>query len=305
MESLRLIAPPVLALAAVLAIDSSSRLRGLQAPGLVVRELVDGSFDLWTRMRRAIALGVFWCVFWVGVFDPIRTWGLEPVFDPESVRTPQLFLLHVLFVFSLIVWYALGFAALPAYRGRKEAGWWNQLGFKASHLAGEIGIGVVVGMGAWIAVLGILLFVGSILWWAGGESLLPSEPPPIIPWIATLPLGVRLAVSLSAGVVEETFFRGFLQPRIGIAFSTGLFVLAHASYAQPLMLLGVGILSLIYGGLVWWRRTIWPAIVAHFLFDAVQLTVVIPGVLRWIEETKAGGTSTLAGVVQAMNSAWF
>jgi len=42
----------------------------------------------------------------------------------------------------------------------------------------------------------------------------------------------------------------------------------------------VTLLSLLYGLLTRWRQNIWPAIVAHFLFDAIQLLVVIPAVLE-------------------------
>jgi membrane protease YdiL (CAAX protease family) len=83
--------------------------------------------------------------------------------------------------------------------------------------------------------------------------------------------------------VEEWFFRGFLQPRMGILLSTVLFALAHFSYGQPFMLIGITVLSLIYGLMVKWRQNIWPAIAAHTLFDAVQLLVVVPGALRLIE----------------------
>ena len=93
----------------------------------------------------------------------------------------------------------------------------------------------------------------------------------------------RLAVSVSAGVVEETFFRGFLQPRVGIGLSTALFTLAHLSYDQPFMLVGVALLSLIFAFLVRWRQNLWAAITAHALFDALQLLVVIPTTLRWMQ----------------------
>ncbi|HEY3492084.1 MAG TPA: CPBP family intramembrane glutamic endopeptidase, partial [Solirubrobacterales bacterium] len=63
---------------------------------------------------------------------------------------------------------------------------------------------------------------------------------------------------------------------------TLLFVFAHFSYGQPFMLIGIATLSLIYAFLVQWRQNIWPAIAAHFLFDAVQLLVVIPTVLKYM-----------------------
>ncbi|HEY2736792.1 MAG TPA: CPBP family intramembrane glutamic endopeptidase, partial [Thermoanaerobaculia bacterium] len=111
----------------------------------------------------------------------------------------------------------------------------------------------------------------------------PNAPPAMVSWIAALPILVRLSISLSAGVVEEGFFRGFLQPRVGIVLSTALFVLAHFSYGQPFMLIGITLLSLIYAYLVRWRQTIWPAIAAHALFDGVQLLVVIPGALKLMQ----------------------
>jgi membrane protease YdiL (CAAX protease family) len=146
----------------------------------------------------------------------------------------------------------------------------------------ELGLGLVAGIGAWLLVIGFLLLLGTLLWSLGGEEMLPTEPPAVIPWIAALPVGLRIALSLSAGVVEETFFRGFLQPRVGIMLSTLLFVLAHASYEEPLMLVGVTLLSIIYALLVRWRQNIWPAIVAHALFDALQLLVVIPTALEFL-----------------------
>lgn len=59
-------------------------------------------------------------------------------------------------------------------------------------------------------------------------------------------------------------------------------MLAHLSYDQPLMLVGITLLSLFYGALVRWRQSLWSAIVAHTLFDAIQLLVVIPLALRFV-----------------------
>jgi membrane protease YdiL (CAAX protease family) len=110
----------------------------------------------------------------------------------------------------------------------------------------------------------------------------------MVAWVAALPLVVRLGISLSAGVVEELFFRGFLQPRVGIALSTFAFVLAHLSYEQPLMLVGISMLSLIFAFLVRWRQSIWAAIAAHTVFDSVQLAFVIPRLLDLLEPGASG-----------------
>lgn len=190
-------------------------------------------------------------------------------------------------------------AAPPAPAPRPGLGrqFLAQFGFLTPNLPGELGLGVVLGVGAWLAVIAALLVVALVLYLTGGESALPKAPPTLVPFLAGLPVIVRLLVSLSAGVVEEFFFRGFLQPRIGIWLSTALFVLAHFSYGQPFMLVGITVLSLIYGLIVRWRQTIWPAIVAHTLFDAVQLLVMIPYALKLLETGAGAGGAPPPGVL--------
>jgi membrane protease YdiL (CAAX protease family) len=162
-----------------------------------------------------------------------------------------------------------------------------QFGYLTPSIPREIGLGVLLGIGAWVAVLLALMVIAGALWAVGGESAVPKSPPALIPLIAGLPLGIRFLVSLSAGVVEESFFRGFLQPRIGILFSTGFFVLAHLSYGQPFMLIGIALLSLIYAFLVKWRQSLWSAMAAHALFDGVQLLVVVPAALHMLGSGKS------------------
>jgi membrane protease YdiL (CAAX protease family) len=253
--------------------------------------------------------------------------------DYKSLPTLQLFLLHGLLLLTLGVWFLLGYAGVrpspprppspappppspgeggedlpepvletetepvptgppPISLGRQFLA---QFGLLAPSVPREIGIGLLVGVGAWVAVVAALVMIGLILVALGGEQAIPKQPPALIPFLAAMPVGLRLMISLSAGVVEELFFRGFLQPRIGIALSTLLFVFAHFSYGQPLMLVGIAILSLIYGLLVRRRQTIWPAIAAHALFDGVQLLVIIPMALKFMEKEAPKAAAFLLG----------
>jgi len=274
----------LLALLAALAIDWLAHRANLTPPGFVIRE--GDEADAWQFMlRRTLAIIVLTLILWVGVFGPLATLGTATGTDLSGVGIWALFLLHILFAISLVAWYFLGFLG---FSGRSSFSWKRQFGLETPNLWREIGIGLVAGAGAWAAVLAVLILVGIIIVAVGGDEAMPQEPSPLIPWIAGLPIVVRLAVSASAGFFEELFFRGFLQPRIGIALSTAFFVLAHANYEQPLMLVGIGLLSVIYGLLVRWRQNIWPAIVAHALFDAVQLLVVVPIALRFLEQADGG-----------------
>lgn len=232
-----------------------------------------------SNARRLAGIALLGAVFWLGIFLPAASLG-GPEPDLSRLEIPQLFLLHGILLLTLALWYVLGYAGRGA---GPDAAFGRQFGLVSPAIAKDVGIGLAAGVAAWVAVLLVLILLAALIWALGGEEAVPKEAPALIPWIAALPIGVRLALSASAGFAEELFFRGFLQPRAGIAFSTVLFVLAHASYGQPLMLVGVTLLSLAFAGLVRWRQNIWAAVVAHAVFDVLQLTVVIPKALQFLE----------------------
>ena len=266
---LRAVGPVLLSLATVAAIDRLTVQRGLRPPGFDPARAGEAAAGL----RRGLAMAVLAGVLWLGVFGPLGTVGTDLQPDFSQVHAGQLFLLHGLFAATLAVWYWLGFAGTGG-------SWVAQLGLRCGRPLRELGIGLAAGVGGWLVVLGVMVATGALIWALGGEELLPDRPPAMIPWLAGLPVLMRLAVSASAGVVEEAFFRGFLQPRVGVPISTALFVLAHAGYEQPLMLVGVTLLSLLFAWLVRWRQNVWAAIVAHAVFDAVQLLIVVPWALE-------------------------
>ena len=266
---LRTAGPVLLALVAVVAIDGLTLRRGLQPPGFDPGR-IGGSL---AAVRRGLAMTAVAIVLWIGVFSPLGMIGVDVQPDFSQVHAGQLFLLHGLFAATLVIWFLLGFAG-------SGGSWTAQLGLRVARPLDELGIGAAAGIGGWLLVLGVMVSLGSLIWALGGEEMLPDRPPALIPWLAGLPIALRLAISVSAGVFEEAFFRGFLQPRVGITMSTVLFVLAHASYEQPLMLVGVTLLSLLFALLVKWRQSIWAAVVAHAVFDAVQLLIVVPTALE-------------------------
>lgn len=287
---LRLAGTAVLGLGAAWLLDRRCQLKGLLPPGFK------------TAWRRGLALAILGVILWIGVFLPLAEIGIEREVDLAKASIPQLFALQALMAVALAAWFLLGYAGVAREAGETAAGdagsagseserplrpsWVRQvaaqLGFRAASVWRELGLGVLLGVGAWGAVLLTLVCIVALLWLVGGEGALPKSPPAVVPWIAGLPVGVRLLVSLSAGVVEETFFRGFLQPRLGIVLSTCMFALAHVGYGQPLLVVGVFILALIYALLVRWRQTVWPAIAAHALFDGIQLLVIIPWALKLV-----------------------
>ncbi len=239
--------------------------------------------EIWNS-RRLASVALLGIVLWLGVFLPLASLG-GPEPDLSSVNRAQLFLLHGVLLLTLTGWYLLGYAGWPR---PARSGFGRQLGLRSPAIWRDLGIGLAAGVGAWVAVLLVLIMLGVLIWALGGEDAVPKEPPALVLWIAALPIGLKLALSVSAGFVEEIFFRGLLQPRAGIAFSTVLFVMAHAGYGQPLMLVGVTLLSLVFAALVRWRQNIWSAVIAHTVFDALQLTVVIPKALEFLQGASGG-----------------
>lgn len=189
----------------------------------------------------------------------------------DLARVPfySLFGLHaILFVF-LIGWWlltrrpALGeFLNIPA-RGNGEA----------------VLTGFAVGVDGWIFTICVALMIGLILTASG---LIPKnpQPSPMVAWMAALPLWKKGVIVLSAMTIEEAFFRGWLQKRIGLIASTALFALAHSGLGQPLLLIGVSVISLIIGFTFYRTKNLLPGIIAHGIFDAVQLFVIIPVVFK-------------------------
>ena len=298
----RLALPMAAGVAAALVVDH--RVAAVEAP--------PGFAAPW---RRAAASALLAGIFYLGVFASLGAIGIELELDLAGTRWWELFTLHGLLVAVLVAWGLLAYAgsprrppepaagsadaeppagtgpspppaegaALPIPAGRGLAGCLARaFRLESPRPLREIALGLGAGVAIWGAVLSALVVVSWAILSFGGEDLLPRDPPGLITFLVDQPAWVRLAAALSAGLVEETFFRGFLQPRVGLPLSTLLFVLAHFAYGQPFMLIGVALLSVIYGLLARHRGDVWAAATAHAVFDAVQLLVVVPWVVRQV-----------------------
>jgi membrane protease YdiL (CAAX protease family) len=222
------------------------------------------------RGRRLVSALLLVGVLVVAVFLPTVTGG-EHEIDTDSIWFPSLFLGHVVLAAFLLAW------------------WWLRPGHESlrrfllvDHLRREdVGDGLRIGaMGRVLTILataavGLLVRDTSVV--PG-----PNEIPQVMIWLANLPLPQKLLVIAVAMTVEEGFFRAFLQTRIGWIPSSVLFALGHAGYGLPMMLFSVFVISLIIGWTL--RRTgrLLPCIVAHGVFDAIQLLVIMPIAVKMI-----------------------
>lgn len=164
---------------------------------------------------------------------------------------------------------------------RVHQGWWRELrrqcGLEAERPVHEVLLGVVLGVGVWFGLMVTLMVFGALFVVLFGPDALPEQGAAEgVLLIVGLPVWVRIALSVAAGVSEEIFFRGFLQARLGIVVASLLFSCAHLGYGQPAMLIGLTLLSFAFAFIVRWRGNVLAVIVAHAVFDLIQMLVMIP-----------------------------
>lgn len=91
-----------------------------------------------------------------------------------------------------------------------------------------------------------------------------------------LELALWVAVSVSAGICEETIFRGYLQRQfiaftrsapLGIVLGAVTFGAGHAYQGWRLTVL-IGIYGLMFGVLAYWRGTVRPGMIVHAWQDS-------------------------------------
>ncbi len=81
-------------------------------------------------------------------------------------------------------------------------------------------------------------------------------------------------LSLAAGFGEEIFFRGFLQPHLGIFLTSVIFVAIHGYLNPKRRIFFYGffmIFAIAFFGWLFENIGAWSAITAHFLFDFILL----------------------------------
>jgi membrane protease YdiL (CAAX protease family) len=225
--------------------------------------------------RRAVAMGLLGGVLLLTVAIPFAAGSAGSKPEVRQLSLFSVFAVHAILLFFLVCYYALS--------GRTSAV--DFLRLRSERPGADLSAGILIGIAGWI--LTILTATAIILLWylvsrrSPVEGTGPSVSPMIV-WLVSRPLWVKVAIVVSAMVVEELFFRSFLQTRVGPVAATLMFTAAHGVYGQPLMLIGILVISTVLSVTFAKYRNVLPCIVAHGVFDSIQLFVVIPLLLKQI-----------------------
>jgi len=134
---------------------------------------------------------------------------------------------------------------------------------------GEVARDAALAAGLWAVWIGIQLLWSRLL--GPGEAvsirgMMPRDPVELILWVA---------LSVTAGICEETIFRGYFQRQFavlarsasaGVALQAALFGVAHG-YQGAGATVRIALYGALYGLLAVWRRSLRPGMIAHAWSD--------------------------------------
>jgi hypothetical protein len=140
------------------------------------------------------------------------------------------------------------------------------------HSARQVLRDIGIAAGFWVVALMLLWIFGRLLRVAAlarnMQFIYPHGGAEITVW---------LALSVTAGICEETIFRGYLQRQFmaltgsapaGILLSAAAFGAAHA-YQGFRMVIWIGLLGAMLGILAYWRGSVRPGMIVHAWQDSL------------------------------------
>ncbi len=160
----------------------------------------------------------------------------------------------------------------------RRIAWWHALAIPGAGVA-VIVYGLLGGLGA------AVMASGATRLWPGLRAALNQV---VIPFFQHLPFGTAIAVVTCSAIGEEIFFRGFLQPVVGLVWQALLFGVLHWGFRRELVAYGVmaGIAGLWLGYLYSATGVLWTVFVAHAVYNVADLWAIRRG---WVGSQSTPG----------------
>ncbi|MFH0981514.1 MAG: CPBP family intramembrane glutamic endopeptidase [Planctomycetota bacterium] len=233
-------------------------------------------------------VGRWGCALDVGVFVGVLVACL--VFVGSVVSLPwqraggDARLLNLLMVLVNGVFTVVLAVGLTRWRGLRLA----SLGLSRKRLGTHLALGAATTVATfavfWLAVVGMLLF------WPAGYQALLNNPQEICKELPRMGPAALVGFTAVVGLWEEMTFRGFLLPRlrrltgswvVAVLLSSALFAILHIELQVVPITVPLFAIAVLWCGVTIWRRSLLPAIVAHFVFNLVQLLWMTATTPEW------------------------
>lgn len=215
---------------------------------------------------KVTALGLLFLLLVASVLLPAAADGTAV--DTSSLSFSGIFGFQLLLLAFLALWWLL--AGRPPLL--------DFLGLRSRRPLLEAGAGICLGVIGW--ALTFVFAVAAYVVMTLLDLPTPRGAPPLVTWLAGLAAWQRGLVVLSAMTVEELYFRAFLQKRLGAVAASLLFLLAHGGYGEPFLFVGLAAITTVLAAAYAYTKSTVAPIVAHGVFNAIQLFVIIPWALK-------------------------
>ncbi|WP_149453013.1 CPBP family intramembrane glutamic endopeptidase [Pasteuria penetrans] len=235
------------------------------AYGLILLYLLSGLFLVWPAFRKYVMLKLHldpqryihrvavWWMFYVFIKSLIVNSFFFPTLPRDVMSDVEFSRLLELCIDVITAILAVGGGVTRSWQET-----WARLGLNKKPTWAGFGV-----------VIGLYFLLQAVSWYFLPDSDSESGPFPTLTWVGILLLGI------GPGIGEELFFRGALQPRVGIWITSILFTLCHTQYEWN------GLLDVFLGSLLlgWVARrySIWLSIGIHILNNIVYAVFSYPG----------------------------
>jgi membrane protease YdiL (CAAX protease family) len=211
-------------------------------------------------------------LFLLLVLSAVAVLGYFSVHRQGFVHRPN----HLFFYFTTMAWEWLLVAYI--YWGLRRRGKsFKNIAGKSWKSASDLFLDIAISFGFWIAAIFVLSFTSRLVHATGmaeaARRLAPQGLFESILWIA---------LSVTAGICEETIFRGYLQRQfvawsrsapVGVLLSAVLFGAGHV-YQGAKATVVIGVYGLMFGILAEARKNLRPGIMTHAWHDALTGLVI-------------------------------
>lgn len=152
---------------------------------------------------------------------------------------------------------------------------WENHNYKLLHFISHI---IVV----WIVIIVFMIPIKIALSFAGLSQV--SEKLKALKSIISQCKLLIPVVAITAGVVEEYIFRGYIQPRLEVIFKNSwvailltslLFSALHSGYGTFQNLIGPFVIGVLFSIYYWKYRNIYVLIILHTLIDLIALSAIL------------------------------
>lgn len=169
----------------------------------------------------------------------------------------------------------------------RDADWRASLGLQPKPLLETLAFGGVGLMLSYAVNIVLVLGYSAI---RGGMAEQAADKAKWAAKLGELPFAWILPMALFVGLWEEIVFRGFLLGRLRVAFGavdgspqsrtvmaiviTGILFGAGHGYQGLLGLVQTSAVGMALGALTVWRKSLWPAVIAHLTIDTIGLVAL-------------------------------